>query len=188
MLSLEPAKTLRVLDFDIENRPLSYGGMDFTFSDITAIAASFEGSRKIHSWFLGQVSQEEMLREFVKLYDQADIVTGHYVLFHDLPIISGALMELKLPPLGAKMVSDTKVHLKSAKGISKSQESLSAMYGLRMPKQHMTQNDWRQGNRLTPEGIEEVRRRVVGDIKQHKQLRRQLLDEDRLGPPTLWKP
>lgn len=188
MLSLKPSKRLKVLDFDIENRPLSYGGMDFTFSDITAIAASFEGSRTVHSWFLGEVETEEMLSEFVKLYDEADIVTGHYIRMHDLPIINGALVEFGLPPLGAKLASDTKVDLKRAKGISKSQESLSAMYRLHAPKQHMTQQNWRDANRLLPEGIEEARRRVVGDIKQHKQLRAKLIENDLLRPPSLWKP
>ena len=32
------ARPLRVLDFDIENRPLSYLGSDFTTAEVTAIA------------------------------------------------------------------------------------------------------------------------------------------------------
>lgn len=188
MLSLTPSKRLRVLDFDIENRPLSYLGMDFTTSDITAIAASFEGERKIHSWFLGEVSTEEMLTNFLELYDQADVVTGHYIRNHDLPIISGAMVELGWGALPKKLASDTKVDLLTFKGISKSQEALSAMYELRMPKQHMTQADWRKANRLTPEGIEQARRRVEGDIRQHKQLRQRLLADSLLKPPSIWTP
>lgn len=188
MLSLTPAKRLRILDFDIENRPLSYGGMDFTFSDVTAIAASFEGQRKVHSWFLGEVDTATMLEGFLELYDQADVVTGHYIRFHDLPIISGAMMELGWGVLPKKLASDTKVDLLTFKGVSKSQESLAAMYGLKMPKQHMTQNDWREANRLTPLGIEQAKRRVVGDIKQHKELRQRLLADSALKPPSIWTP
>jgi hypothetical protein len=185
---LGPAKRLRVLDFDIENRPLSYLGMDFTTSDITAIAAGFEGERKVHAWFLGEVETEVMLANFLELYDKADIVTGHYIRFHDLPIISGAMVELGWGALPKKLASDTKVDLLTFKGISKSQEALSAMYELKMPKQHMTQSDWRKANRLTPDGIEQARRRVRGDIRQHRELRQRLLADGLLKPPSIWTP
>jgi hypothetical protein len=59
VFELQPAERLRVLDFDIENRPLSYLGMDFTTAEITSIAASFEGSREIHTWLLGIDSMED---------------------------------------------------------------------------------------------------------------------------------
>lgn len=188
MFELQPAERLRVLDFDIENRPLSYLGMDFTTAEITSIAASFEGSREIHTWLLGIDSMDDILEGFVALYDEADIVTGHYVRFHDLPIISGMLLEAELPKLGPKLVSDTKVDLKSAKGISKSQENLSAMFGLRAPKIQMNTPKWRSANRLTPEGIALTRQRVEGDIIQHKQLRARLIELDMLRPPSVWKP
>jgi len=185
---LVPGAKLKILDFDIENRPLSYLGMDFTTSDITAIAAGFEGESKIAVWLLGEHSQKEMLVEFVKLYDEADIVTGHYIRRHDLPIINGALMEHHLPPLSPKLTSDTKVHMRTRSGISASQESLSDMLGVTAPKYHMTQAMWRSANRLTPEGIAETKRRVVGDIRQHKQLRKLMLEHGMLRPPEMWRP
>src|SRR5262245_59473495 len=49
-----PIRAARVLDFDIENRPLSYLGQDFTTSEVTAIAASFGRKEKMHVWLLGQ--------------------------------------------------------------------------------------------------------------------------------------
>ena len=162
--------------------------MDFTTSDVTAIAASFEGTSKIHVWLLGEVTQLQMLLRFLKLYNAADVVTGHYIRGHDLPILSGALMEHGFGALPQKLVSDTKTDLKKRSGISASQESLSDMLGVTAPKYHMTQRRWRAANRLTPEGIAETKRRVVGDIRQHKQLRKRLLEDDLLRPPTLWKP
>lgn len=186
---LVPAKKLKILDFDIENRPLSYLGSDFTTSEVTAIAASFGGPRsKVYSWFLGVDDPEKILTEFVELYDQADIVTGHYIRRHDLPIINGALMEMNLPVLGPKLVSDTKVDLVQRKGISASQESLADIFGVKAPKYHMTQFKWRAANRLTPEGIEQARKRVVGDIRQHKLLRKALIEHGYLAAPSLWKP
>jgi hypothetical protein len=186
--TLRAARELRILDFDIENRPLSYLGMDFTTSEITAIAASFEGEDTIHTFLLGDMTVVEMLDAFRELYDAADIVTGHYIRRHDLPILNGAMLEMERPPLGPTLASDTKTDLKIAKGVSKSQESLAAMYGLPAPKIHMTNPMWREANRLTPEGLALTRERVEGDIVQHKQLRARLLAAGVLRAPTLWKP
>lgn len=187
-MRLRRKSRLKILDFDIENRPLSYLGMDFTTAEITSIAASFNGSKEIFTWLLGVDDMDDILEGFRVLYEEADIVTGHYIRRHDLPIISGMLLEAQLAPLGAKLTSDTKIDLKSAKGISQSQENLSAMFALRAPKVQMNTPRWRSANRLTPEGIELTRKRVEGDIKQHKALRRKLIELDMLGPPELWKP
>lgn len=188
MPKLAASRRLRILDFDIENRPLSYLGMDFTTSEITSIAGSFVGSREIRTWLLGVDEMEDILEGFREMYDEADIVTGHYIRAHDLPIISGMLLEAQLPRLSSKLTSDTKIDLKSAKGVSKSQENLSAMFGLRAPKVQMNTPKWRSANRLTSEGIELTRKRVEGDIKQHKALRKHLIKLDVLGPPVMWRP
>ena len=188
VLSLKKGKQLRILDFDIENRPLSYLGMDFTTADITAIAASWMDERKVHVWLLGEVTTEEMLLGFLNLYNQAGIVTGHYIRGHDLKHINGALMEANLPVLGRKLVSDTKTDLVKRKGISASQESLADILDVGAPKYHMTQKMWRAGNRLEPDGIAETKRRVVSDIKQHKEMRKRLIDNGYLAPPSLWTP
>lgn len=198
MPKFRAGKKLRILDFDIENRPLSYLGQDFTTGEITAIAASWVGERKVHVWALGEeypcvfgacmTSLFDVLEGFLALYNQADVVTGHYIRRHDLPYISGAMMELGLGRLSPKLVSDTKVDLKIAKGISQSQESLGEMLGLKAPKVQMNQPKWREANRLTPEGIALTKKRVVGDVKQHKQLRERLVKEGLLNPPTIWKP
>jgi hypothetical protein len=152
------ARPLRVLDFDIENRPLSYLGSDFTTAEVTAIA-----------------------------YESADLVTGHYIRGHDLPMVNGALVELGLPVLPDKMTQDTKLDFARTKGISLSQESLGAMLRLDHQKVTMNQSKWRAANRLTPEGLTEVRERVTGDVRQHLQLRRELLAKGYLAPAKLWR-
>lgn len=196
MPKLTHSGELRILDFDIENRPLSYGGPDFTFSDITAIAASWEGENEIHVFLQRQWRTDAQLERgmkrlllgFKKLYDQAHLVTGHYIRRHDLPIINGALIEFGLPSLGPKLTIDTKEDLVKRSGISAAQENLSEMFGLEAGKYHMSQPKWRHGNRLTVEGLEQTRRRVVDDVRQHKELRRALLDRGLLGAPKLWRP
>jgi hypothetical protein len=178
---------MRVLDFDIENRPLSYLGSDFTTAEVTAIAWAWVGSPDVTVCLLGEEDLPQILRRFVAEYTQADLVTGHFILGHDLPMINGALMECGMPALGDKLVQDTKVHLMRAKGISKSQESLGAMFQLDAPKVSMNQSKWRAANRLTPEGLREVSARVRGDVLQHIELRRVLLERGLLAPPKLWR-
>jgi hypothetical protein len=191
---VEPAKLvvkqrpMRVLDFDIENRPLSYLGSDFTTAEVTAIAWAWTDMPEgVVVRLLGETPLEDILREFVGMFNAADMVTGHFILGHDLPMLNGALIECGMPPLGDKLVQDTKVHLMRAKGISKSQESLGAMFNLDAPKVSMNQSKWRAANRLTPEGLKDVRERVVGDVRQHMELRRVLLDRGLLAPPKLWR-
>jgi hypothetical protein len=180
-------RPMRVLDFDIENRPLSYLGSDFTTAEVTAIAWAWTDSPDVTVYLLGEHDLTDILRSFVDAYNQADLVTGHFILGHDLPMLNGALMECGLPPLADKLVQDTKVHLMRAKGISKSQESLGAMFRLDAPKVTMNQSKWRAATRLTPDGLREVRERVVGDVRQHIELRRVLLERGLLAPPKVWR-
>lgn len=176
----------KILDWDIENRPLSYLGQDYTTAEVTAIAASFGPKKKMHCWLLGKDSLLDILENFRELYDQADIVTGHYIRAHDLPVVNGALIELGRPGLAPKLVSDTKLDCIKTKYMSMSQESLGAMLGLAAPKYHMTQADWRAANRL--QQIKLTRKRVTADVIQHMELRQVLLEMGVLGPPRIWYP
>lgn len=174
----------KILDMDIENRPLSYLGHDFTTSEVTAIAGSFGIDQPVTCWLLGKDDPAEILELFRLLYNNADIVTGHYIRMHDLPIINGAMTELGLAPLGPKLTIDTKLDLKRLSGVSKSQESLADMLGVSLPKVHMTQAMWRAANRL--ERLDLTRERVVGDVRQHQELRLKLSEAGWLNPPKMW--
>ena len=182
--------TLRILDFDIENRPLAYWYDEKTTAEVTAIAVSWEGSNQVPvaTLTLEDGSLEAMLRWFKRYYDRADMVTGHFIRGHDLPLLNGAMIELGIEPLGAKLTSDTRIDLYRAKDISKSQEALADMYGLPEAKHHMSNPEWRESNRLTPAGIRGARKRVTDDVRQHKALRQALLEHDQLKPPTIWHP
>lgn len=179
---------MRILDFDIENRPLSYLGSDFTTGEVTAISWAWtDRPDDVTVYLLGETDLPEILAAFVGAYAQADMVTGHYITGHDLPMLNGALMELRMPALQDKYVSDTKTDLIRSKGISLSQESLGAMFRLDRAKVQMNQAKWRAANRLTPEGLAHVRERVVGDVQQHIALRRELDALGYLSPPRLWR-
>lgn len=181
-------RPLRVLDFDIENRPLSYLGSDFTTAEVTAIAWAWaDNPADVMVYLLGDTELPAILARFMAAYQTADVVTGHYIRGHDLPMVNGALMECRMPPLPDKMVSDTKLDLMRSKGLSLSQESLGAMFRLEQQKVQMNQSKWRAANRLTPEGLLEVRERVTGDVRQHLALRRELLECGYLGPARMWR-
>ena len=180
---------LRTLDFDIENRPLSYWIPDRPTAEVTAIATCWIGEpQSMKVWLLGEDTLEEMLAGFAERYAEAEMVTGHYIRKHDLPILNGAMLEMGLPPLGPKLTSDTKIDLIGWKDIPKTQEHLADMFGVRAPKVQMTQAKWREANRLTPEGIELTYKRVAGDVKQHMALRKVLARKGLLKAPSVWKP
>ena len=181
---------LRILDFDTESRPLSYLGQDFTTADITAIAACWTDSRDVQVWAQTKDdrSRWSMLRGFAKLYGEADIITGHFCIRHDLPRLNAMMIEAELPPLGPKMVSDTFTHLVSLQGISKSQENLGEMFGVDAPKVGMSTPKWRKANRLLKSGVEHSIERVCGDVIQHIELRNALIARGLLRSPVLWRP
>lgn len=189
-MRLRAGRRLRVLDFDIENRPLSYAGMDWTSADVTAIAASWIGEDEVHCKVLtkDRRSGPRMLAWFRELYDEADVVTGHYIRKHDLPLLNGAMMEFGFPLLSAKLTSDTYGDLTKRKDLSASQESLGDILRLDAPKEAMSQEKWRRANRLEPSGIAETERRVIGDVRQHKELRAALIERGWLKPPRIWSP
>jgi hypothetical protein len=196
-------KATKILDFDLECRPLSYTGWGNT-DEITSIACSWYGQDEVYFLHMppglktdGQyeTAAEMMLGQFTDFYNQADIVTGHYIRNFDLPKINGALLENGLPGLKPKQTSCTKNDLIRFSGLSKSQENLGLLlHKFNAAKQnlgnkeHVSQMDWRQVNRLTVEGIEENRRRVTGDVKQHKELREALLSHGMLRGPKTWRP
>ncbi len=182
-------RTLKILDFDIENRPLSYWTPDRPTAEITAIASAwvgYETSMMVH--LLGVDDPLTMLNSFVARYNEADVVTGHYIRRHDLPIINGALMEYGLPKLQPKMTIDTRLDMYKKGDIPATQEYLSELLGIEFEKVHMTQTAWRKANRLTPEGIQATFERVSGDVRQHMALRVRMSELGLLSAPKTWRP
>jgi hypothetical protein len=179
---------MRVLDFDIEARPLHWISGDYVSKEVTAIAWAWcDAPEQVTCYLLGETEPIEMLQAFVAAYNQADMVTGHYIRGYDLPMVNGALSEYCLPALGDKLSQDTKIDLIRRQGLSGSQENLGSMLKLDHPKVSMNQTRWRSANRLTPEGFAFVRERCVGDVRQHIEMRQRLLDLGYLSAPVKWR-
>ena len=190
----------RILDFDCENRPLSYLGSDFTTPELTGVAWKFIGTKgKPDALCMGEVvgtdiagnkrviTGQTMLLGFLAAYVQADIITGHNIRKHDLPLLNASLLEQGLSPLPAKMTCDTYADLKRRSPGFASQATLSEMLGVRSPKVGMSTVAWRNANRLNG-GVEQTRKRVVGDVVQHIEMRARLLELGWLRAPRLWTP
>jgi hypothetical protein len=186
-------RKLRILDFDIENRPLTYWVPDRPTADITSIAWMWRGEHdSLTVRALGEVSQRKMLQDFVKAYDEAGLVTGHYIRRHDLPIINGALYEHGLPLLSDKLTSDTKLDMFTKADLPATQEYLLELLGTTCPlgiplvKYHMTQPMWREANRLTKKGIELTKTRATTDVHAHSHMRDDMLARGWLSAPRMW--
>ena len=188
MHTLSPA---RVLHFDLENRPLSYWCDDRPSAEVTAIAWSWADSEQIHCWLLSNKPtriMDKMMTWFLADFAKADMVSGHYIRKHDLPLLNGMLIEKNMPTLTHKLSSDTKLDLVKRLDLPASQEALSAYLGVKAPKVQMTQADWRDANRLTDSGLKRTYTRCVGDIVQHKQMRAELIRRGLLKGPRMWTP
>ena len=178
----------RILDFDVEARPLHWISGDYVSKEITAMAWAWTDMPDVVTcYLLGETEPDMMLRAFLVAYDAADMVTGHFIRGYDLPMVNGALTEYGLPALGDKLSHDTKLDLVRRQGLSGSQENLGAMLRLEHRKVPMNQATWRTANRLTPEGLALVQQRVVGDVQQHIEMRQRLLELGYLGPPKVWR-
>lgn len=185
----------RVLGFDIENMPLTYYAPDYPTMRITAIAMMFEGDKKsFHVCLLDPIngtgcSPTEMAEHFLDRYEEATMVTGHYIRRHDLPHINAFLFEEGWQSgLSEKLTSDTKDDLPKWRGIPKNQEYLIAQLELKVTKRHMTQKDWREANMFTPQGLKATVDRVKSDVIGQLDMRRELIDRGWLDQPKIWRP
>ena len=188
-------RVFRTLDFDIENRPLSYWVPEIPTAEITSIASCWAddlGSMQVD--LLGEMEGPEILRRFCERYNQADMVTGHYIRMHDLPIINAMLMEARLPLLTDKLTCDTKLDMMRKADLPATQEFLLEtldvrdVYGQPCKKFHVSQSDWREANRLTPKGLAITRARVSSDVFDHMQLRKKMVSLGMLRAPSVWRP
>jgi hypothetical protein len=183
-------RALRVLDFDIEARPLDFIGGDFVGKEPTVIAWMWEGdnSYDMRVANLGEWTMPQMLSAFRRFYDEADMVTGHFIRAFDLPIINAALIEHGMAPLGDKLTCDTKLDLIRFTGISKSQKNLAEMLAAQNEKVEMSGPRWRSANRLEPAGIAWAKERCMGDVRQHMEMRGEMLRRGLLRRPQMWRP
>jgi hypothetical protein len=183
------SRPLRVLDFDLESRPLGWIGADYVHQEVTVAAFGWMGETpQARALSKNERSRLPMLRAVRRAYDEADMVVGHYIRSFDLPLLNAMLVEAGEPPLAQKLTHDTKSDLVRMSGVSKSQVNLAAMFGLLEEKQYMTVSAWREANRLTVAGVQGAVGRAVADVAQNMALYAVLKQRRLLGPPKVWRP
>lgn len=188
----------RTLCFDLENRPLAYWYDGQATSQITAFGWKRTDEQIPHVMLLRQdgrydhdgkrlsaVAAHAMFRDELA---RVDLVYGHNIRKHDLPMMNAWLLRLQLDPLPPILTTDTLRDLPRRGGVSASLENLAAMYGLEGEKFSMSQPAWEEANKLTRDGVELARRRVASDVLLQERLREKLLSLGLLKPPRVWRP
>lgn len=197
-----PAPFRQILDFDTECRPMHYSDWR-PESQITAYGWAFLGESEIpgtgivlpeayvQSRVLNQdlSNEREILEAFLEAYDRADVLMGHYIRKHDLPLLNDHCIRLGLKPISErprKWTIDTKMDFVQVKALGLSQDNLSVMLKLDDKKHHMSGSDWRTANSLTPEGQAEAVERVTSDVRQNMALYTALRQREALRPMVQW--
>lgn len=193
-------RRFRVLDWDLENRPLTYWVPDRPTAQITAIASMWvgdHGSLRCDYLLTPESTEDDeraMLTAFIDRYNEADMVTGHYIRRHDLPITNAMLYELGLPLMQSKLTCDTKLDMFKKADLPATQEFLLDILkpicplGIPLEKFHVSQADWRKANRLSAEGLALTTRRVMSDVHAHSHMRERMLERGMLRSPRVWDP
>ena len=187
-LNIRPA---RALVFDIENRPLSYWYDGNPTAEVTMIAWKFTGEGKeirVAALRKNSLGSHSLLKQFLPDYDKADVVIGHNIRSHDLPILNAITVENNLDPLKPKLTIDTLRDLGRYKDIPKSLEYLTELLGCPYQKFHMTQHSWRDANRLKSSGMVKARERVATDVLATEWVYNELVERKMLvKPPKVWR-
>jgi DNA polymerase elongation subunit (family B) len=183
----------RILDFDMESVAAGFADPQWVPQKITAIAWSWVGSDTVdsivgtpESLYTKPEIRVEMIRTFLEVLDEADMVTGHNLLRHDLPVLNAELMRLRFPStLRPIKVHDT-MKMVRAKGFKKGQDNIAALVETHERKIAM---DWQQWEAAYAEpGWPKVRKRCVSDVITHKEMLAEMKELGWLKKPTWWRP
>src|ERR1039458_252352 len=188
MIESTVVRKLRILNLDTQCRPMHYSEFREE-AQITAIAWGWVGQTKVHTRVLDQdlSNERDNLADLLGAIAKADMLAGHYIRRHDLPLINDHCIRLGLKPITNVLVQDTKSDLIKVKALGCSQENLALEFRLTSQKHSMSGALWRRANSLTPEGQKQSRVRVTSDVRQNKELRLELIKRGMLGPPQVWR-
>jgi hypothetical protein len=134
-------------------------------------------------------NEAELLDEFLRAYDAVDLVIGHYIRRHDLPLINDHCIRLGRKPISErpqKLVQDTKADFVKVKALGLTQDNLATMAGSDAHKHHMSGAEWRVANGLDPAGREDAWERVSSDVIQNIQLYDEYRHRHALRAPLRW--
>lgn len=190
-MQAEVAKTLRILDFDLETLAAGFADPDWVPQKVMVCAWSFVGEDKVHvtdcgkRGFFDAPPRVKMLKPLLDAINEADMLTGHNLIRFDLPVLNSECMRLGLPTLKPILVQDT-MRLKRSKGFKKGQDNLSELLDVPIKKQAMSWQEWWQA--YEENGWALARSRASSDVAAHKLMRVALIERNWLKPPIYWRP
>lgn len=159
--------TQRILVFDIENKPGTYGGGDFTHGKVTAIGCKFIGDIVTASWCIQREKpsvSKSAAEAFCEYWNAADVVMGHNIRKHDISLLNGHMTTLDMPTLAEKKTIDTYHDMKKMRGLSRSLENLAARWDSPIQKIHLSEYDWERAYDGIPTAVELMKKRVTSDV------------------------
>lgn len=184
MWTWRAAKSLRFACADVENKPGTYGGGDYTFPKLTAIGFQFLDEDEGVAWCLDRTDVDGMsegAEEFRSLWTQADVIIGHNWRRHDQKLLDGFYTSLGASLLPRRKVIDTYLDQPKMQGFSRSLENLADRWECPEKKMKLSEHDWEQAYDGVPEGVEKMRERVLSDVRINIWLYRELLERGLLN-------
>lgn len=209
-ITTTPLPTLRVMDFDTECRPMHYSDwrpesqmtayawktFDLVFSPNAGLSWAAVLPTSIEGGVLNQdmSNERELLANFLDAYDKADMVVGHYIRKHDLPLVNDHCARMGFVPISErpqKLTQDTKADFVQIKALGLSQDNLAETYELGRDeggtrKHHMAGANWRVANALDESGRQDAWERVSSDVAQNVELYLELKRRGVMRAPIHW--
>jgi len=182
---------MRILDFDMESLAAGFADPAWVPQKITCIAWSWLGYDAVNSvistqmgFFIPEI-RAAMLEQFMPIYEQADMVTGHNLLRHDLPLLNAECMRLGLAKPKAKLVLDT-MRLGKTKGFKKGQDNIGGLLKTQQEKQAMDYQAWEYA--YEDPTWQRVIDRAESDVVMHKEIVSKMRERGWLKAPVVWNP
>jgi hypothetical protein len=185
-------RDMAILDFDMESLAAGFADPAWVPQKITCISWSWVGYDAVNSVISTQMGffipsiRANALAQFMPIFNQADMVTGHNLLRHDLPLLRAECLYLGIEPPKAKLVQDT-IRIGKSKGLKKGLDNLGGMLMTQEEKQAM---DWAAWEKAYEDPTwQAVIDRCESDVRLHKEVRAEMLRRGGwLKKPVTWSP
>ena len=193
-------RTLRILDFDFESKPLWFW-YDKPTAVITSLSTMWIAGGDIqHDTLATEIAplgtRDEYTTWLLKtamLFESADMLTGHNIDRFDLPLLQAQLMRMGEDTLKSMRTQDT-MRLPKKRDMSASQESLINYHELKptcpigMPiyKNHLSIPQWEDAAMGWNDEV--LIERPMSDVHGHAHLRQVLIDKGYLAASRVWRP
>lgn len=183
--------TRRTLDFDTESVAAGFADPQWVPQTVTCWAYSWVDGDEVQvsalpvSDFYDLDARRGFLGPLLDAIEQADVVTGHNLVRHDLPLLNAQCLLLGLPTLRPVLVQDT-MKFPRSKGWKKGQDNVSHALSVVEEKRSLNWAEW-QAAYAEPD-LATVKDRCASDVLMHKRMREAMRERGWLKPPRPWTP